>query len=48
MTKRIATACLLAAGLILVGWGAAARAQEKDHVHEGHVIKVEVTTKKDK
>jgi hypothetical protein len=42
MTKRIATACLLAAGLILLGWGAAARAQEKkDHVHEGHVVKVE-------
>jgi hypothetical protein len=42
MTHRITTACLLAAGLVLVGWGASARAQEKkDHVHEGHVVKVE-------
>lgn len=40
MTHRIATMCLLAAAVVL-GWGGPARAQEKkDHVHEGHVVKV--------
>lgn len=41
MTHRIATACLLAAAVAFLGWSASARAQEKkDHVHEGHVVKV--------
>ena len=41
MTHRIATASLLAAAVAFWAGGASARAQEKkDHIHEGHVVKV--------
>lgn len=41
MANRITTACLLAAALAFLGWGAAARADDKkEHAHHGHVVKV--------